>query len=229
LVRTLRREDFPEVIALCRKVYPGSPPWTEAQLESHLTVFPEGQLVAVRAADREVVGYAASLIIRWNDYSIEGTWRDFTQKGTFTNHDVLHGRTLYGAEVMVDPSLQRSGVGTALYRRRRELAVELGLLRIRAASRLRGYRPYAREMTAEEYVQAVVRGELKDPTLSFQLREGFRVIQVVSGYIVSDPESLGYAAVIEWLNAAVARESDCGRSDPRFQTPEPLRGTRPSE
>ena len=44
-----------------------------------------------------------------------------------------------------------------------------------------------------------------DPTLSFQLKEGFHVLAVVPHYLSDDPESLGYAAVIEWLNPELIR------------------------
>ncbi len=172
--------------------------------------------MAERDGHPGIAGMAASLIVRWDDYEPTGSWRDFTSSGSFANHDPVRGRTLYGAEVMVDPSIQRSGVGAALYRARRDLAIRLGLLRIRAAGRLRGYHRYAHRMSAEEYVQRVVRGELRGPTLSFQLREGFQVIQVVSGYLKSDPESLGYAVLIEWLNPVLARETDHAGRNPRF-------------
>ena len=109
---------------------------------------------------------------------------------------------MYGAEVMVDPERQGMGIGSRLYDARRELVVRLGLRRIRAGARLRHYHQYAAEMTPSEYVARVERGELSDPTLSFQLKRGFRVIAVVSGYLRHDPESLGFAAVIEWLNPA---------------------------
>ena len=66
------------------------------------------------------------------------------------------------------------------------------------------------------YVRKVVRGELGDPTLSFQLRHGFTVIAVVGGYLRNDPESLGHAAIIEWLNPAVATAEDLARSQRRF-------------
>ena len=55
-------------------------------------------------------------------------------------------------------------------------------------------------MTASEYVVAVVHGVLTDPTLTFQLHEGFHVLAVVPHYLTDDPESMGFAAVIEWLN-----------------------------
>ncbi|MGE5233206.1 MAG: GNAT family N-acetyltransferase [Acidobacteriota bacterium] len=187
------------MIALSRAVYPDSQPWSEEQLASHLRVFPEGQLVAVDERQR-VVGMAASLIVRWDEYDVAGSWRDFTDHGFFTNHDPEHGRTLYGAEVMVDPDCQGSGVGSKLYEARRELVRRLGLRRIRAGARLRGYHRYAGRMSPEEYTRAVERAEITDPTLSFQLHRGFTILAVVSGYLRHDPESLGHAAVIEWKN-----------------------------
>ena len=136
-IRRTRVEDFDGIIALTRRVYPTSPPWTVVQLASHLAVFPEGQFVAT--IDGVVVGMAASLIILWDDYDVGTNWRDFTDHGMFTNHDPERGRTLYAAEVMVDPQRQGYGIGGRLYEARRGLVVGLGLRRIRAGARLRGY------------------------------------------------------------------------------------------
>ena len=207
-VRQTRLADIPGIIALSARVYPGSPPWQERQLRSHLAVFPEGQLVATDEACGRIVGMAASLIVLWDDYDPHANWQDFTAGGLFTNHDPVRGRTLYGAEVMVAPELQGSGLGSALYAARREITQRLGLLRIRAGARLRGYHRHADLLSAREYLRAVVRGAITDPTLSFQLHRGFHVIALVSGYLRHDPESLGYAAVIEWLNPEVATPED---------------------
>lgn len=215
VVRATRPTDFAAIEGLCRAVYPESPPWTAHLLRSHLDVFPAGQLVAVEANGRRLVGMAASLIVLWDDYAIDASWRDMTAGGTFANHDPT-GHTLYGAEVMTLPDVQGRGVGKALYRARRELVRHLRLRRIRAGARLRGYHRAAERMTAEEYVQAVVRRELTDPTLTFQLKQRFRVLAVVSDYLRWDPESRGYAAVIEWINHKVARRRDYAGRDPRF-------------
>lgn len=203
-VRCTRPDDFGAIIGLSSVVYPGSPSWSEGQLASHLRVFPEGQLVAEDVASGELVGMAASLIVLWDDYDISMSWRDFTAGGMFTNHDPARGRTLYGAEVMVHPARQGRGIGSALYRAREELVIRCGLLRIRAGSRLRGYYRWASRLSPEAYVERVVRGELQDPTLSFQLHHGFTVLAVVPNYLRHDPESLGYAAVIEWLNPTLS-------------------------
>ena len=217
-IRRTEPRDFAGIVALCRAVYPASTPWAEEQLASHLAVFPEGQFVA-EAPGGAIVGMAASLIVLWDDYDFSTPWRDFTARGMFTNHDPLNGRTLYGAEIMVHPAWQGRGVGSALYAAREDLVRRLGLLRIRAGARLRGYHRYAETMSAEDYVARVARGELRDPTLSFQLRRGFRVLAVTSDYLRQDPESLGKAAVIEWLNPQ-ARTADGG--SPPGPAPSPL-------
>ena len=207
-VRQTRKEDFSEIIKLCKKIYPKDVPWTESELASHLEIFPEGQLVAVETAKNEIVGMSASLIILWDEYEMQENWNEFTDGGKFTNHDAENGRTLYGAEVMVAPDKRGKGIGKEIYRARRDLVENLGLLRIRAGARLRNYHCYASEFSAEEYVRKVINGEIGDPTLSFQLRQNFKVIAVVSGYLENDAESLGKAAIIEWINRKVARRED---------------------
>lgn len=188
-------------------VYPNSVPWDEKMLGSHLDVFPEGQFVAVETETNRIVGMAASLIISWDDYEITDNWQDFTDSGMFTNHLPV-GRTLYGAEVMVDPSIQGRGVGGMIYKARRDLARQLKLKRIRAGARLRGYHLYASKVAPEEYVRRVISKEIIDRTLTFQLKKGFKVIGIAPNYLQNDPESLGYAAVIEWINHAVAHRKD---------------------
>lgn len=217
-VRPTAPGDFPAIIDLCRRVYPHSQPWTEAQLASHLETFPDGQLVA-DLGDGRLAGMAASLIVPWSDYELSSSWREFTAGGFFTNHDPERGRTLYGAEVMVDPEIRRRGVGQAIYAARRALTERLGLLRIRAGARLRGYGRFADRFVPEQYAIEVVHGRIHDPTLTFQLRQGFDVIAVVSEYLRQDSESLGHAAVIEWLNPRVATPADSAGRDLRFLPP----------
>lgn len=214
IVRQTRPEDFPAIEAISRRVYPHDQPWSAVHLQSHQQVFPEGQFVALSAETGTVVGTAMSLIIRWDDYDYLGSYNEFTDHGFFRNHDP-NGRTLYGAEVMVDPLRRGEGIGSALYDARRALTERLGLLRIRAGARLPGYYRYAHELGIEEYIERVEEGILYDPTLSFQLKNGFRVVAVVPDYYEHDPKGLEYAALIEWINDAVARPDD--PIDPRHR------------
>jgi GNAT superfamily N-acetyltransferase len=218
-VRNTRASDFAGIIRLCGEVYPGTPVWLESQLKSHLDLYPQGQFVAVDEDTDEVVGMSASLIINWDDYNFKDSWKEFTDSGLFTNHDPVHGRTLYAAEIMVSPSAQGTGVGSLLYEARETLARNTKLLRIRAGARLRGYGTFAEDMPPDEYVIRVIEGKHFDPTLSFQLKRRFRVLHVVSGYLKYDSESLGFAAVIEWLNEDVAEPSHYLKGNPKFQIP----------
>lgn len=195
-VRRTAPGDLPALVEMSRRVYPTYPS-SHLEFSSQLSIFPEGQLVAVDPPTGEIAGMAASLIVDWDDYAIDGPWRDFTDAGYFTNHDPA-GRTLYGADVMVHPDHRRRGVGSALYAAREALVERLGLARIRAGARLSGYREWADRLSPEAYVERVVAGEIGDPTLSFQLSHGFRVLAVVEDYLKRDPASRGWAALVEW-------------------------------
>jgi GNAT superfamily N-acetyltransferase len=215
IVRNTRPEDFAQITNMCRRVYPTSQPWGEEQLASHYRMFPEGQFVAIDPVANQIVGMSASLVIAWEDYEVEANWSDFTDRGMFTNHDP-HGHTLYGAEVMVDPTQQGRGIGKKIYAARRELTRSLQLRRIRAGARLRGYSQYKQQMSPTDYVIKVINREIGDPTLSFQIKQGFRVLGVVHDYLHSDPDSCGHAALIEWMNHRVAQRRDYAKRDPRF-------------
>ncbi len=199
-VRNTTPSDFAAIGDLCRRVYPETPPWTPTQLGSHLRVFAPGQFVAVYGDEERLVGMASSLIVDWDHYDMFDDWDDFTAQGMLTNHDPAQGKTLYGVEIIVDPTLQGHGLGHALLRAQKGVAEELQLRRMRGGARLRDYHSYAKQMTAIDYVCAVVHGQILDHTLTFHLHEGFHILAVIPHYLTDDSETLGYAALVEWLN-----------------------------
>ena len=200
-IRRVEAEDISSLIDLNNRAFPlmheENVVWSERQLSNHLKVFPAGQLVAL--IDGRIVGAVASLIVKTDrDPYRPHTYGGITDGGYFHNHDPT-GDTLYGADVYVDPDLQKLGIGAALYEARRALCRQLNLRRILAGGRLAGYSAQAAALTPEEYVRKVVEGELRDDVLGFQLREGFVVRGVLRNYI-TDPVSLNHASLIEWLN-----------------------------
>ncbi len=219
IVRQACPNDFDEIIEMGTLIYSVEGAWSRKHLESHHRIFPQGQLVAVDQQTGRVVGSASSLIVKWDDYDFQGSWKDFTDHGMFTNHDPVNGRTLYGADVMVHPEQQGRGIGKLIYKARRDLTRTLGLMRIRAGARLRNYGKYQHLMTPEEYVKKIILGELGDPTLSFQIKQGFRVIGVVRDYLHCDEASCGHAAVIEWVNYQVAQRKDTYGRNPEYGKP----------
>ncbi len=208
-IRQTSATDFDAIGALCRRVYPETSPWNPTQLASHLRVFPEGQHVALISDDEgNLVGMTATLIIDSDRYDMFDSWEDFTANGMLTNHDPVRGKTLYGVELIVDPDAQGHGVGHGLTAAHKELARARNLLRIRGGARLRDYHHYARKMSAAQYVRAVVHGEIVDHTLTFHLHQGYHVIAVVPHYLSDDSETLGWAALVEWINPDLMRPED---------------------
>jgi len=200
-IRPIQPEDIPRLIEMNKEAFPlmaeENVVWSERQLKNHLRLFPEGQLLA--EVDGKIVGGIASLIIESDrDPYRTHTYAGITDGGYFHNHNPS-GDTLYGADVYVDPNFQGQGIGAALYEARRRLCKKRNLRRILAGGRLAKYDALAEDMTPESYVQKVKDGELKDPVLSFQLREGFTVRGILPNYI-TDPMSRNYASLIEWLN-----------------------------
>lgn len=200
-IRQATRADIPELVTLNRAAYPTLAKenivWSEAHLLSHLRVFPQGQLVATHKG--KIVGAAASLIVDLGREPLRHhTWSGVTDSGYFTTHDPA-ADTLYGADIYVHPETRGLGVGAALYEARRQLCRRLNKRRILAGGRLWNYQDHADSMTAEEYAQRVVDGELRDLVLSFQLREGF-VLRAVMKHYLQDPRSLNHASLVEWLN-----------------------------
>ncbi|MEZ4815025.1 MAG: GNAT family N-acetyltransferase [Bdellovibrionota bacterium] len=207
-LRNTEAKDILDIQEMCQRVYPFVGPWKEEQILSHIKHFPEGQIVVEDLDKKKVIGMASSLSIKWDEYEFDSPWKDFTEGGYFTNHDPENGKTLYGAEVMIDPAYQGKKLGKLLYKGRREIVRNLNLLRIRAGARMRGYGTYAKDMSPQEYLLMVIKKKLFDPTISFQLKEGFKVVAHVPNYLAVDPESLGNAVVIEWLNPDVAQEEN---------------------
>jgi predicted amidohydrolase/GNAT superfamily N-acetyltransferase len=196
-VRQMAPTDIPSVIELQLQAFPGKPPWEAKQLEHHISVFPEGQLV-VSGSNGRILGSASSLIIDWDDYAESANWAVITGKGSFDTHNPL-GLTLYGAEIGVAAIARHQGIGTQLYEARKDLIRKRGLKRLLTGGRIAGYDEVAETLTPKEFVAEVVAGKRWDPALTFQLENGLVVLDVVPEYM-HDVESRGFATVLEWLN-----------------------------
>ena len=200
-LREATRADIPALIALNKAAYPTlaeeNVVWGERHLLSHQRVFPQGQILA--ECEGRIVGAVATLVVDLGpDPLRHHTWSGITDGGYFTNHNPA-ADTLYGADVCVHPDYRGRHIGAALYEARRQLCRRLNKRRILAGGRLWNYRDHAARMSAEEYAQRVVSGELRDLVLSFQLREGFLLRGVMANYL-HDPLSCNHGSLIEWLN-----------------------------
>jgi predicted amidohydrolase/GNAT superfamily N-acetyltransferase len=201
LVRQARAEDVPGLIELNRAAYPtlaeDNVVWGRSHLLSHQRVFPQGQIVA--ELDGKIVGGSAALIVDLGrDPLRHHTWSGITDSGYFYNH-TSQGDTLYGADVCVHPEHRCRGIGRMIYDARKELVKRLNLRRILLGGRLYNYHLYADRYTPHEYAQRVINGEISDPVLHFQVREGFVLRGILPNYL-RDPLSKNNASLLEWLN-----------------------------
>ena len=171
--------------------------WHPEELQSHLRIFPQGQFVAVEA-DGTLVGSASTLIVALDSEYAEHTWKEITADGIFTNHN-REGDSLYGADISTHPKYRHEGIGKMLYNTRKQLVTKLNLRRMIGGGRLFNYCEFADRMSALEYAQRVVKGELRDPVLSFELDNEFKFIKILPNYL-DDVRSLNNASFIEWLN-----------------------------
>jgi len=196
VVRPARLEDVPGIYACQAAAYPEFGPGglcDERQLRMQIEAFGEGQLVAMLG--ERVAGYAMSLIVQLDDESPWYSYAEITGNGSFSTHDPA-GDTLYGADVAVHPDFRGRGVSQRLYESRRRILKRFNLRRMVAGGRIPGYHLHAGRITAEEYVERVVRGELRDPALNAHLRAGYHVRGVHMGH-GRDSRSLDYATFLE--------------------------------
>jgi hypothetical protein len=80
-----------------------------------------------------------------------------------------------------------------------DVVTHLGLKRLLGGGRMPGYHKKANDMTPQEYIHAITKGELKDPVISFLLRCGRTPVHVSENYL-EDEESCHYGALMEWKN-----------------------------
>ena len=200
IIRNITSKDIPDIIELQEQSFPLMAKdgliWGEYHLKSHIKVFPEGQFCAELAG--QIVASSSCLVTSLTPNYKEHTWVQATAYGMFTNH-TPKGDTLYGADISTHPNSRGLGIASMLYDARKKLAIRLNLRRIIAGGRLYNYCEYAQQMSAQEYAEKVVRGELKDLVLSFQLNNGFKFIKILPNYM-RDSRSLNYASFIEWIN-----------------------------
>lgn len=197
VIRNIERKDFPQIIALQNICFPSMKPWAVEQLESHVRLFPEGQICI--EYDGEIIGSCSSLIINFDDYLEQHTYSEITDKGYIRNHNP-RGGNLYGMEVMVHPNYRRMKIGRRLYEARKRLAEQLNLKSIIVGGRIPGYHKQSDSMTPREYAEEVLQQNIYDPVLTFQMMNGFTLKRIITGYLHDDQESMNYATLLEWNN-----------------------------
>ena len=195
----LSLQDYEQLLDAMRASYPGwvGNFWSLTGIESLIEKFGEGQLV-MRVNDK-VIGCALSIIINYDLFEDEHTYKQITGNYTFNTHDA-NGDVLYGIEVFIHPDFRGMRLGRRLYDARKNLCEHMNLKAIVFGGRIPQYYQYANEMTPKEYIRKIDSKELYDPVLSFQLSNDFHVKKVLKGYMPDDVQSQEYAVLLQWDN-----------------------------
>lgn len=198
-IRYLKISDYQELKISMQEAYANWPGafWKESHLQKLLDVFPDGQIAVV--VNDVVVGCALSLIIKYDHFGDEHTYKEITGNYTFNTH-TPKGDVLYGIEVFIKPEFRGLRLARRLYDARKELCEKLNLKAIVFGGRIPFYHKYADEITPKEYIQKVKLKEIYDPTLTFQLANDFHAKKILTDYMPGDDESHEYAVLLEWDN-----------------------------
>src|SRR5690606_187169 len=168
--------------------------------------FPEGQFVA--EYDGQIVGHCATFIISGEVGLKRHTWREITGNGYASRHDP-EADHLYGMEISVHPDFRRLRIRRRLYAARQNLCEEWRLKGIIFGGRMPGYARRRRQYPdPQDYLEAVKNREIRDPTIGFQLANGFEALGVLEDYDPEDEPSLGYATHMLWRNPRYPDEAE---------------------
>lgn len=186
-----------ELIALCFPDMPSSDQYTEEDLLEMVELFPEGTII-VLDEDR-VVGMGTGLFIDVDPEGLPNREHHLLYDQSGESKHSLDGDYYYGSDLAVHPEYRGQGIARQLYGRRKAIVTDYGKKGFYAAAVIPGYAAFKEELDIHAYVDKVIAGDLFDPTLSVQLRNGFSVVKLLHDFYVF-PQSGNWSALIYWQN-----------------------------
>ncbi|WP_298350699.1 carbon-nitrogen hydrolase family protein [uncultured Dokdonia sp.] len=198
-LKYLELNDYQELKTAMISAYTNMPDsyWEEKHISTLIKKFPKGQ--AVIKINGQIAGCALSIIVNYDDFEDDHTYRDITGNYTFSTHSD-DGDVLYGIDVFIKPAYRGLRLGRRLYDYRKELCEELNLKGITFGGRMPNYSLYAEDLKPKEYIEQVKRKEINDPVLNFQISNDFHPAKVMRGYLEGDKASGEFAILMEWDN-----------------------------
>lgn len=171
--------------------------WEHYHIASLIDKFPEGQVV-IKIND-QLAGCALSIIVDYNKFTDNHTYRGITSNYTFHSHD-QKGDVLYGVDVFIKPEFRGLRLGRRLYDYRKELCEKLNLKSIVFGGRIPNYYEYSDKISPRAYIEKVKRKEIQDPVLNFQISNDFQPSKILKGYLEGDKASKEFAVLLKWNN-----------------------------
>ena len=178
--------------------------WRATQIKSLIDKFPEGQVVI--KINGELAGCALSIILEYDRFDDQHTYKEITGAFTFDTHK-QDGDVLYGIDIFIKSEYRGLRLGRRLYDYRKELTEKLNLRGIAFGGRIPNYHKYAATLSPKEYIEKVKRKEIHDPVLNFQISNDFHPSKILKGYLEGDDNSGEFAVLLEWDNIYYEKKS----------------------
>ncbi len=169
---------------------------TEEEVRVQEEVFPKGAFMVLDG--ERVVGMASGVFIDFDLTDLQHSLSDIVGMDDVYPHNP-DGEWYYGLDIAVHPDYRGLGIGKRLYDLRKGVVRSFNTHGIIAGGVIPGYADHKDRMSADAYVEAVSAGELFDPTLSFQLANGFQALAALADF-VHDETTDGWGSFIIWYN-----------------------------
>lgn len=194
-IRQARSTDVDAIRALERRVWPNFSA-TEDMIASRISVFPEGNIIAVDRERNAIVGYLCTMFVQHESSNFPDSWMEITGNGTIRNHDP-DGKYVYGLTLTVDKGYE---LGMRLQVHGWYIIVKYHRRGCYLGSPIPGFAAYKSkhpETTVEDYVFSMKRKNQTpfDPELVYYHKAGFRLVKILKNY-EPDPKSLDYGVLV---------------------------------
>ncbi len=165
------------------------------EMEKLSCCFPEGQLICL--VEDELAGIMLTLPVQMQQFEQIPQLNTLYDSKNFHPLNDQHD-ALFVLEVLVAPKFQGQGIGKLFYDNIKTIIAEKKLTYLCAVSRLSGYFEHATFLSPEAYLHDVIIGKIYDPSLSFNLKQGYQTHYLIPNYYEKDSLSHGYGAFISF-------------------------------
>ena len=202
----LNIDDYQELKEAMIQAYTNMPGsyWKEHHIQNLINIFPQGQVVI--KVNNQIAGCALSIIVDYDKFDDNHTYKDITGNYTFSTH-TNDGDILYGIDIFIKPEFRGLRLGRRLYDYRKELSERLNLKGVAFGGRIPNYHKYSKELSPKEYIEKVRIKEIHDPVLNFQVSNDFHPAKILKNYLEGDDASNDYAVLLEWDNIYYEKKS----------------------
>jgi GNAT superfamily N-acetyltransferase len=205
-IRPEHKAEVREVIATANGYDHRDPDIHTVDISELLEEFPQGQFAAVITEDgkEKVIGVGITMRTSYPPSAKPKPWMEMLGGEYSVKNHEENGDWLYGIDIAVLPEYQGNGVAGALYKARLGLVHTYNLKGWYAGCLPMGYHNHQDILTPQQYVAKVIRGELRDPTISVQLHRGLKPMGIIENYY-DEEKTGGIAVLMVWQPEAKRR------------------------